>query len=47
VVIVQLLPAARLAEQLLDSLKLFALIPLTRRLEIANVPLPVLETVTV
>lgn len=44
---VQLLPAARLAEQLLDTVKLLAFIPLTEILEISNDPLPVLEIDTV
>jgi hypothetical protein len=46
-VIVQLLPAAKLVEQLLDSLKLLALMPDRAILEIFNALLLVLESVTV
>jgi hypothetical protein len=46
VVIVQLLPVAKLAPQLLDSLKLFAPVPPTTMLEISNLTLPVLENDT-
>jgi hypothetical protein len=46
-IIVQLLPAARLAGQLLDSLKLFAPIPDRVIVEILRAELPVLESVTV
>ncbi len=45
-VIVQLVPAAKLFAQLLESLKLFALIPFIAILEMSNVPLPVLDKVT-
>jgi hypothetical protein len=46
-VIVQLLPAARLVGQLLDSLKLLAPIPDRATVEISSAVLPVLESVTV
>jgi hypothetical protein len=44
--IVQLLPGAILAEQLLVSLKLLALIPVRAIPRISNALLPVLESVT-
>lgn len=46
-VIVQLLPAAKLVAQLLDSLKLLGLMPERATLEMFNVLLLVLERVTV
>ena len=46
-VMMQLPPGARLTEQLLDSVKLFAEVPVRTILKISKAPLPVLDNVTV